>query len=119
MKRLACTLLMLGNIAALGAAQNSTTETLTGYISDAKCGARQMDNGVGCVRKCIENGNPPVLVDSGKNVWAIENPLVVKDFYGDNVKVVVKKNAAAKSVFIDSVTRTAGVMGGMKDGPPI
>ena len=119
MRRLACTIVILGNMAALGAAQSSTTETLTGYISDSKCGAKQMDNGVGCVRKCIENGNQPVLVDTHKKVWAIENPLVVKDFYGDNVKVVAKVNSSGKTVYIDNVTKTGGVMGGMKDGPPM
>lgn len=119
MRRLAFTIAILGTMATAGAAQSSTTETLAGYISDSKCGAKQMDNGVGCVRKCIENGNLPVLVDAHKNVWAIENPLAVKDFYGDNVKVVARVNASGKTVYIDSISKTGGVMGGMKDGAPL
>ena len=118
MKRLAC-ILVLGSITAFGAAQTSKTDTLAGYISDSKCGAMHMDNGVGCVRKCIENGNQPVFVDAQKKVWAIENPLAVKEYYGDNVKVDAKVNPSGTSIYVDKVTKTGGVMGGMKDGAPM
>ena len=110
--------LTLGSITALSAAQTSQTLTLTGYISDSKCGAMHMDNGVGCVRKCIENGNQPVLVDTQKKVWAIDNPYTVKNFYSDNVRVVAVVNPDGKSLHVNNVAKTGGVMGGMKDGPP-
>ncbi len=115
MKRLAFVLAFSG-IAALGAAQTSQTRTLTGYISDSKCGAMHMDNGVGCVKKCLEDGYRAVFVDSQKKVWEIENPYSVKDYYGDNVKMDVKVNSSGKSIYVDKVTKTGGVMGGMKDG---
>ena len=117
MKRLTW-LLILGSITALGAAQTPKTETMVGYISDSKCGAMHMDNGVACVKKCIENGNQPVLVDAGKKVWAVENPYALKGYYGDNVKLVVVVNPSGKSIYVNSVTKTRGVMGGMKDGMP-
>ena len=108
--------LALGGSAALCVAQTAKTETFTGYISDSKCGAMHMDNGVGCVRKCIENGNHPVLVDAHKRIWSIENPDSIKDDYGYNVKLDVTVNAKRKSIYINKATKTGGVMGGMKDG---
>ena len=108
--------LALGGSAALCAAQSAKTQTFTGYISDSKCGAMHMDNGVGCVRKCIENGNHPVLVDAHKRIWSIENPDAIKDDYGYNVKLDVTVNAKRKSIYINKATKTGGVMGGMKDG---
>jgi hypothetical protein len=113
--RIALTLALAGS-AALCAAQAAKTQTFTGYISDSKCGAMHMDNGVGCVTKCIENGNHPVLVDAHKRIWFIENPESVKSAYGDNVKLDVTVNAKRKSIYINKVTKTGGVMGGMKDG---
>lgn len=118
MKRLAC-ILALGSITAIGAAQTAETRTFTGYISDSKCGAMHMDNGPACVKKCIEDGYRPVLVDSNKKVWEIENPYAVQDYYSDNVRVVAKVNSSGKSIYIDKVTKTGGKLGGMKDGVPM
>ena len=115
MKRLAYAL-ALGGITAFVVAQTTNIQTMAGYISDSKCGAMHMDNAVPCVKKCIENGNQPVFVDGEKRVWAVENPYVLKGYYGDNVKLEAIVNASAKSIRIDKVTRTGGVMGGMKDG---
>ncbi len=97
-------------------AQAPNDRTLMGYISDSKCGAMHMDNAVGCVKQCIENGNQPVLVDASKHVWAVENPLALKNYYGDNVEVVARVNPDGKTIYVKKVTRKPGVMGGMKDG---
>jgi len=112
-------ILALSSITLFGAAQTSKTHTLTGYISDSKCGAMHMDNGLGCVRKCLENGYLPVFVDAQKKVWAIENPYAVKDYYGYNVKIAAKVNPSGKSVYVDKITKTGGVLGDMKDGMPM
>ena len=112
-------ILALGSITAFGAAQTTKTQTLSGYISDSKCGAMHMDNGLGCVKKCIEDGYFPVFVDAQKKVWAIENPYAVKDYYGYNVKVVTEVNPSGKSIHVDKITKTGGVLGGMKDGMPM
>ncbi len=81
--------------------------THTGWISDAMCGAK-MTGGTAhdqaCVSKCISNGSKPVFVDNQKNVWAIDNPDAVKDFFGDHVRVRVNEDASNKSVHIDSIT---------------
>ncbi len=115
MKRIAI-ILALSSISIFSAAQPAKVHTIAGYISDSKCGAMHMDNGIGCVKQCIENGNHPVFVDVNKKVLAIENPDEVKHDYGDNVKVEATVNEAKKSIFIHKVTKTGGVMGGMKDG---
>ncbi len=97
-------------------AQAPKSRTLTGYISDSKCGAMHMDNGIGCVKQCIENGNQPVLVDAHQQVWSVENPLALKGYYGDNVEVIAQVSADGKSIHVIKVTKKPGVMGGMKDG---
>lgn len=117
MKRFAGVLMMgCVLIAGLARAQAPKDRTLEGYISDSKCGAMHMDNGIGCVKQCIENGNQPVLVDAQKHVWGIENPLALKGYYGDNVEVVARVNPDGKTIYVNKVTRKPGVMGGMKDG---
>uniref|UniRef100_E6QIJ3 Uncharacterized protein n=1 Tax=mine drainage metagenome TaxID=410659 RepID=E6QIJ3_9ZZZZ len=108
--------LMLCCLTVVGLAQTPKEHTLAGYISDSKCGAMHMDNGIGCVKQCIENGNQPVLVDTQKHVWAVENPLALKGYYGDNVEVEARVNVDGKSIYVNKVTRKPGVMGGMKDG---
>ena len=112
-------ILALGCAVAFVAAQSAETRTITGYISDSKCGSMHMDNGIGCVKKCIEDGYRPVLVDANKKVWEIENPYAVQDYYSDNVRVVAKVNPSGKSVYIDKITKTGGHLGGMKDGAPM
>ena len=86
---------------AVNAADSSK---VTGYISDSMCGAKHMGSGEECVKKCISGGMKPVFVDESKNVWTIDNPDTVKNFYGDKVTVTGKTDSAAKSVHIDAIT---------------
>ena len=74
-----------------------------GWISDSQCGAKHMGTGAECVRSCIQHGMKPVFVDTKKQVWAIDNPAAVKDFYGDHVAIEATTNAAKKSVHIESI----------------
>ena len=74
-----------------------------GWISDSSCGAKHMGTGAECVRSCIKHGMKPVFVDAKKQVWAIDNPNAVKNFYGDHVAIKATSNAAKKSVHIDSI----------------
>ncbi len=63
-----------------------------------------MGTGAECVKKCIEGGMKPVFVDdTRKQVWSIDNPDAVKDFYGDHVTVKATEDAAKKSMHIDSI----------------
>jgi len=86
-------------------AQAADSATINGWISDSMCGAKHMGAGANaaCVKKCIGNGMKPVFVDAKKQVWSIDNPDAVKDFYGDHVKVTATEDASAKSMHIDSI----------------
>jgi hypothetical protein len=85
------------------AAKAADSSKISGWISDSMCGAKHMGSGADCVKKCIAGGEKPVLVDQSKNVWAIDNPEAVKDFYGDKVTVTATTDDTAKSVHIDAI----------------
>ena len=86
------------------AAYAADSSKVTGYISDSMCGAKHAGSGAECVKKCISGGMKPVFVDESKNVWTIDNPDAVKNYYGDKVTVKGKTDSAAKSVHIESIT---------------
>ena len=94
----------LAAFSALGVLAAQAATTHVGWISDSMCGAKHMGTGAECVRSCIKHGMKPVFVDTKKEVWSIDNPDAVKDFYGDHVKVNVTEDAANKSVHIDSIS---------------
>lgn len=75
----------------------------TGWISDSMCGAKHMGTGADCVKKCIEGGMKPVFVDGDKQVWSIDNPDAVKDYYGAHVTVTATEDASNKSMHIDAI----------------
>jgi hypothetical protein len=85
------------------AAKAADSSKVTGWISDSMCGAKHAGSGAECVKKCIEGGMKPVLVDQSKNVWSIDNPEAVKNFYGDKVTVTATTDNTAKSVHIEAV----------------
>jgi hypothetical protein len=101
MKRVCAVLAAVFSLGVLAAQAANTTST--GYISDSMCGAKHAGSGSACVKKCIEGGMKPVFVDEKKQVWSIDNPDAVKDFYGDKVTVKVTEDETGKSVHIDSV----------------
>ena len=96
---------LLAAVFALGilVAQAADSTQSTGWISDSMCGAKHMGTGADCVKKCIANGMKPVFVDSEKQVWSIDNPAAVKDYYGAHVTVTATEDAANKSMHIDTI----------------
>jgi hypothetical protein len=86
-------------------ASASGSSKINGWISDSMCGAKHAGSGAACVKKCIqEMGSAPVFVDEAKkDVWTIDNPEAVKDFYGDHVTVTATADESKKSVHIDSI----------------
>jgi hypothetical protein len=84
-------------------AQAADSTKATGWISDSMCGAKHMGTGADCVKKCIQSGMKPVFVDSEKQVWSIDNPDAVKDYYGVHVTVTATEDAQAKSMHIDMI----------------
>jgi len=95
---LAVALLTLSPLALMAASTQ-----VTGWISDSMCGAKHAGTGADCVKKCIEGGLKPVFVDDKKQVWSIDNPDSVKDFYGDHVTVSATADDSNKSVHIDTI----------------
>jgi len=95
---LAVALLTLSPLALMAASTK-----VTGWISDSMCGAKHAGTGADCVKKCIEGGLKPVFVDDKKQVWSIDNPDSVKDFYGDHVTVSATADDSNKSVHIDTI----------------
>jgi hypothetical protein len=106
MKRAFCVLAAVFAL-ALTTAQAADSTQITGYISDSACGAKHLGSNAACVQGCIKRGEKPVFVDeTKKQVWKIDNPDAVKDFYGAKVVVTATSDAASMSVHIDSVAAT-------------
>ena len=104
MKRILCVLVAVFALTAI-AASAADSSKINGWISDSMCGAKHAGTGAACVKKCIAGGLKPVFVDEAKKeVWAIENPDAVKDFYGDHVTVTATTDAGAKSVHIEAIS---------------
>ena len=103
MKRVLAVLMVVFGITAI-AAQAADSRKLNGWISDSMCGAKHAGTGSECVKKCISGGEKPVFVDEAKKeVWTIDNPDAVKDFYGAHVTVKASADSAKKTVHIDSI----------------
>jgi len=89
------------------AAQAADSSKVNGWISDSMCGAKHAGSGAACVKKCIEGGMKPVFVDEGKKqVWKIDNPDAVKDYYGSHVTISATEDASTQTVHIDSIAET-------------
>jgi len=77
----------------------------TGYISDAKCGAKgNSADHAECAKSCIKNGSAAVLVADGK-VYALDKQADAKKLAGE--KVVLKGTASkdGKSIKVDSIEK--------------
>jgi len=103
MKRIFALLLAAFALTSITARAADSTK-INGWISDSMCGAKHAGSGAACVKKCIKGGMSPVFVDEAKKeVWTIDNPDAVKDFYGDHVTVTATADADKKSVHIDEI----------------
>ena len=67
----------------------SDSQTVNGWISDSKCGAKGANAGAeACTKKCIGAGAAPVVVsDKDQSVLSVENPDALKEHYGHHVAV--------------------------------
>ena len=102
MKRIFALLIAVFSLAAIANAADSTK--INGWISDSMCGAKHAGSGAACVKKCISGGMTPVFVDeSKKEIWKIDNPDAVKDYYGDHVSISATADSDKKTVHIDSI----------------
>jgi hypothetical protein len=79
------------------------TQTVNGWISDSKCGAKGANvAGEACTKKCIAAGASPVVVtDKDQKVLEVENPDALKDHYGHHVAVT--GHMTGDKIHVDSV----------------
>ena len=96
---LAAMLLMFG-LSAWAAPDQS----LTGWISDSKCGAKGANAAhASCAKNCVDAGEKPVLVtDKDQKMVPIENPDAVKGQVGQHVQVSGTMTASG-SLHVDKV----------------
>jgi hypothetical protein len=64
-------------------------ETVNGWVSDSKCGAKGANAGAAaCTKKCLEEGAKVVVVtDSDQKVLEVANPDALKGHEGHHVAV--------------------------------
>lgn len=84
--------MLLAGAVVLGVASvsfASDAQTVNGWVSDSKCGARGANAGAeACTKKCITAGASPVAVtDKDQTVLTVDNPDALKDHYGHHVAV--------------------------------
>ena len=103
MKRMSIALigLLLFSLNAFAAPKG---ESLTGWISDSKCGAKGANaDHAACAKKCVEAGEKPVFVsDKDQKIVPIDNPDAVSGQVGQHVQVSGKMTTAG-SLHIDKV----------------
>ena len=110
------TLLMLG-IGASGSKRKSIN--VTGWVSDAACGAEHTKpGGEDCVKKCLMGGahvgHPEwkaqrmvFVTDAGKKIWSVANPESLKGFEGQHIQITGQLEVAKKTVRVISAAPIA------------
>jgi hypothetical protein len=81
------------------------TQTLTGTVSDAMCGAHHMmkdATAAQCTRECVKQGSDFALVSGGK-VYTLKGDKAQFDkFAGENV--LVKGKVSGTTISVDSIS---------------
>lgn len=79
-------------------------QSMTGWISDSKCGAKGANSShTACAKKCIGAGEKPVLVsDKDQKIVPIDNPDAVSDDVGQHVAVTGSMTSSG-SLHVDKV----------------
>lgn len=96
MKKLALAVLVVAFMASMSLAKGKDeaakpkTQKISGWINDAKCGAKLNAD---CAKKCADAGEKLVVVsDKDHKVYAVENQGAIKDHTGHHVKVTATDN---------------------------
>ena len=103
MKRMVMLAVMLCFV-GLSAWAAPNSQSLSGWISDSKCGAKGANAGhAACAKKCVDAGEKPVLVnDKDQKVVPIENPDAVSGQVVQHVQVSGTMTASG-SLHVDKV----------------
>ena len=82
--------------------------SMTGWISDSKCGAKGANAGhATCAKKCIDAGETPVLVtDKDQKVVPIKDPSAASAEIGQHVQVSCNMTASS-ALHVDKVQAQA------------
>ena len=90
-------------VAVVAAEDMSKAQTVKGWVSDAKCGAKGANAGAeACTKKCIEAGASAVLVTDGDNkVLSVDNQDALKGHEGHHVAVT--GHVKGDSIHVESV----------------
>jgi hypothetical protein len=105
---------MMAVAAALGMAADRD-QTMTGWVSDAGCGAKHTQaGGADCVRKCLKGGQDighpewtaqkmVLVTDGDKTIWVITNPSALKGQEGLHVRITARLDASKGSLRVVNV----------------
>jgi len=87
------------------AKETSKNKTVTGWISDMKCGALHAKPGSeACVKSCADTAGLALVTDGDSRVWRIENATLVKGHEGHHVKVTGTMDEDKGIFHIEKVT---------------
>jgi len=86
-----CMVCLLFSVVAVAKDKAAGSKSMTGWIADEKCGAKNAgtEAGAACAKKCIEEGGSKAVFvnEKDKSVVAIHNQEAVKGHEGHHVKV--------------------------------
>lgn len=77
------------SVASFAFAGDDKGDTVNGWVSDSKCGAKGANAGAAaCTKKCLNEGAKMVIVtDADQKVLNVENPDALKGHEGHHVAV--------------------------------
>jgi hypothetical protein len=90
-------------VAVVAAEDMGKAQTVNGWVSDSKCGAKGANAGAAaCTKKCIEAGASAVLVtDDDNKVLSVDNQDALKGHEGHHVAVT--GHVKGDSIHVESV----------------
>jgi hypothetical protein len=90
-------------VAVVAAEDMGKAQTVNGWVSDSKCGAKGANAGAAaCTKKCIEAGASAVLVTDGDSkVLSVDNQEALKGHEGHHVAVT--GHVKGDSIHVESV----------------
>src|SRR6201997_2036891 len=90
-------------VAVVFADEAAKSETVNGWVSDSKCGAKGANAGAeACTKKCVAAGEKMVIVTDGdQKVLAVDNQDALKGHEGHHVAVTGK--VSKDSMHVSSV----------------
>jgi hypothetical protein len=93
-------LMVVANFAM--AADEGKSETVNGWVSDSKCGAKGANAGAAdCTKKCLAEGAKMVVVtDTDQKVLTVDNPDALKGHEGHHIAVT--GHVSGDSIHVES-----------------